>query len=139
MDKISVSFIINAFGISIALVTFYALIVNGVIYFLVRKKRHREMFVSLMKKAFVKLPFLLTGYGYLAGLIVYVGVALINALFGQNGHTSIPGSGTQSDGPEIGLIVFTFIGFCISVGVGWAAFIKEYRATNSSISKNSGK
>ncbi|HXB58918.1 MAG TPA: hypothetical protein VNU95_05115 [Candidatus Acidoferrales bacterium] len=139
MNKISVSFIITAFVCVIALVTFYVFIANGIIYFLVRNKRNHESLFSLAKKTFVKLPFLLTGYGFLAGVIIYVGVTLIDALFGTTGHPGIPRSREQISGPEVGLVVFTCLGFCISVGVGWTAFFKAYQALDSSVSDESRK
>ncbi len=140
MNKISLFFIIKTFAISIILVTVYAAIINCVVYFFVRKRRHSDVLISLTKKSFVKLPFVLTGYGFLAGVGVYVGIALIDALFGKSGHASISGGGSQSSDSGIGLIVFTTpMGFCISVGVGWAAFFKAYRALNPPISSDDRK
>jgi hypothetical protein len=139
MNKISVSFIITAFVFVVALVTFYVFIANGIIYFLFRNKRNHELFFSLAKKTFVKLPFLLTGYGFLAGVIIYVGVTLIDTLFGTNARPNIPGSGEPLSGSEFGLYVPTFMGFCISVGVGWTVFFKAYKALDSSVSNESRK
>ena len=131
MEKTCIQFITKAFVISFTFVAFYALVVNGVIYFVIKKKGHHEKLISYMKKAFVKLPFLLTAYGFLAGVIVYAGVFLIGALFDANSHTSISSNATPTSDPEIGLFLFTAMGFCMSVGIGWGAFFKAYKTVNS--------
>lgn len=138
LGKADALFIIKAFAISFSVVILYVLAVNAIVFLAVRKKND-ERISLLMKRALVKTPFVITGYWFLAGLVGYIGVALINGLFGGDTHANAPAGSVQSSGPEIVLVMLTLVGFCIGVGIGWAAFFKAYKAMNSPISNDAGK
>ena len=131
-------FVIKAFAMCLSLVVIYVLVVNAIVLLVVRKKND-ERISLLRKRALVKTPFVITGYWFLVGLGCYIGVALINRLFGGNTHANAPAGSAQLTGPEIVLVGLTLVGFCIGVGIGLAAFFKGYKAVNSSISNDAGK
>lgn len=132
MDKISIAFVVRAFVISFASVSLYSVVANVLIYMLIKKEKRNEMFIFLRKRAFLKLPFLLTTYGFLTGLAVYFALSVIDVLVGRSGGANIPSGGPQPSGSEMALVVFTLFGFCVGVVVGWAAFFKLYKSVNSS-------
>jgi hypothetical protein len=136
-DKIRPVPIIMIFLASVAVVVLYASIAFCVGSFLIRKK-NRVAFNLLLKKALVKLPFLLTGYGFLAGLVIYLGLPVIDALMGTDGRTGIA-DGKRVTGPEIALVVFTSMGFCISVCAGWAMFFDARKNLSASTEEQGGR
>jgi hypothetical protein len=134
IDKLHPIFVIKAFLITFAVVALYVLVVNTIVYLLVPKKNDKRIF-QLMKRAFIKTPFIITGYWFLAGLGGYLwGILVVGELFDGNAHVNVSAEKMQPSGSEIVLIIFTLVGFCISVGIGFSAFYKAHKALYSSSS-----
>ena len=135
-------FIVKALVISFGVVLLYGLTASGCAYLVSRRRSEKEV-VPLIKMTFFKLPFLLSGIGFAAGVAGYFGTALISRLsdwlFNNHVYAVRSVQAGQPSGPEIVLVVFTGLGFALSVFIGWIAFFKGYMAMSSSISRETGK
>ena len=135
MKHVHILFFVKVLAFSFLCVALYVLIANVIAYLLIRRRNDKRFF-EVMQKSFLKLPCLLTFYGFIAGIAAYLwGALVVGSLFGSDSQPSIPSERTQMDGSEVSLIMFILLGFSVSVVVGWIVF---YRAFNF-LKKSEGK
>jgi hypothetical protein len=120
IEQLDVLFILKVFAVSFSAVASYVLIAYAIVYLLMRE-RIDEAIRELMKRFLFKTPFVVTGYGFAAGLVGYIGIFLTDALLSVNANASASAVNAR---PKMVLVLFTLFGICFGTLVGLATFFK---------------
>jgi phage shock protein PspC (stress-responsive transcriptional regulator) len=118
VSELDMVFLLWVFVVALVGVAVYATITMVVARLYFRSSPDKSV-LEILRRSLVRLPFVLTSYGFLAGLGIYFGISLIDGCF--------PSSHPRSDGAETALVVFTLLGFFISVYTGCAVIYKASR------------
>jgi hypothetical protein len=128
LEHLSVWFVGEVFAASFSVVALYVIIALLIVRITLRKHIN-EIIRELMKRFLFKFPFIVTGYGFLAGVGGYIGIALTDLFV--DGNIASHASGLDPR-PRIVLVLFTLFGMCFGTLVGLQLFIKSYKTIRSS-------
>ena len=115
VSELDMVFLLWVFVVALVGVAVYATITMAVARLYFRSSPDKSV-LEILRRSLVRLPFVLTSYGFLAGLGVYFGISLIDMFF-ASGHP-------QPDRPKFALVIFTLLGFFVAVYTGCAVLYK---------------
>jgi hypothetical protein len=93
------------------------------------KTQGDERVLPLVRRTLVKFPFMITGFGFAGGVFGYLwGMLVIGELFGKNIRVNAPSDFNHPNGSQTALVIFTLVGFCMSIGAELMVFSKIYKA-----------